>query len=167
MHEIAASLCYILDPAVQTSCCFIETDTRLNCRPSSMKRMSPIDMNMMIATDPEGVANIYFSKKKPGDALCAKKVFFHVPSFMTCANKCVSSFLPRMLKHMKCVQNVGNMQGAMSNNADVLANAQNTSLRKATVIDSVAKGSHFILEISWFRTEGSCESLCKSFIDFG
>ena len=74
MHKIAATLFYILDSVFRNRYCFIETAIRLNFRLSGLKRMSPIDIHMMIATNPEGVANIYFSQKRPGDALCAKKV---------------------------------------------------------------------------------------------
>ena len=52
----------------------IETAIRLNCCLSGIKWMSSIDIHMMIATNPEGVANTYFSQSRPADAICAKKV---------------------------------------------------------------------------------------------
>ena len=83
VHKIAAPLSYILHSVFRNRYCFIETAIRLNCRLSDTKRMSPMDIHMMIATNSEGVANIYFSQKRPRDWLCAKKVHllsskFHV-----------------------------------------------------------------------------------------
>ena len=93
VHKIAAPLSYILHSVLRNRYCFIETAIRLNCRLSDIKRMSPIDIHMMIATNSEGVANIYFSQKRPWDWLCAKKVHLLSSKFHVTMLQAVRCFL--------------------------------------------------------------------------